>query len=127
MSMALLERVGLADKAQQYPNKCSGGQQQRIAIARALALEPRVMLFDEPTSSLDPELGLEVLAVMKELAVEGMTMVVVTHELQFARDVGDHLVVMSEGAILEEGAPEEIFTHPAHDRTRQFLRAVLER
>ena len=127
MSMALLERVGLADKAQQYPNKCSGGQQQRIAIARALALEPQVMLFDEPTSALDPELGLEVLAVMKELALEGMTMVVVTHEMQFARDVGDHLVVMSDGAILEEGAPEEIFANPAHDRTRQFLRAVLER
>lgn len=126
-SMALLERVGLADKARQYPNRCSGGQQQRIAIARALALEPQVMLFDEPTSALDPELGLEVLAVMKELAVEGMTMVVVTHEMQFARDVGDHLIVMAEGAILEEGAPEDIFVAPSHERTRQFLRAVLER
>ena len=126
-SMALLERVGLADKAKQYPNRCSGGQQQRIAIARALALEPQVMLFDEPTSALDPELGLEVLAVMKELAVEGMTMVVVTHEMQFARDVGDHLIVMAEGAILEEGAPEDIFVAPSHERTRQFLRAVLER
>lgn len=126
-SMALLERVGLADKAKQYPNKCSGGQQQRIAIARALALEPEVMLFDEPTSALDPELGLEVLAVMKELAEEGMTMVVVTHEMQFARDVGDHLIVMADGAILEEGPPEAIFSNPVHDRTRQFLRAVLER
>lgn len=127
VSVALLERVGLADKAEQYPNRCSGGQQQRIAIARALALEPKVMLFDEPTSALDPELGLEVLAVMKELADEGMTMVVVTHEMQFAREVGDHLVVMSEGAILEQGAPEEVFASPSRDRTRQFLRAVLER
>ena len=127
VSAALLERVGLADKTKQYPNRCSGGQQQRIAIARALALEPQVMLFDEPTSALDPELGLEVLAVMKELAEEGMTMVVVTHEMQFARDVGDHLIVMAEGAILEEGAPEEVFASPSHARTRQFLRAVLER
>lgn len=126
-SMELLERVGLADKAQQYPNRCSGGQQQRIAIARALALEPNVMLFDEPTSSLDPELGLEVLAVMRELANEGMTMVVVTHEMQFARDVSDHLIVMADGRILEEGDPEQIFTNPAEPRTRQFLRAVLER
>jgi polar amino acid transport system ATP-binding protein len=126
-SMELLGRVGLADKAQQYPNKCSGGQQQRIAIARALALEPQVMLFDEPTSALDPELGLEVLSVMKELAEEGMTMVVVTHEMQFARDVGDHLFVMADGAVIEDGAPEEVFAAPAHDRTRQFLRAVLER
>lgn len=127
VSAALLERVGLADKADQYPNRCSGGEQQRIAIARALALEPQVMLFDEPTSALDPELGLEVLAVMKELALEGMTMVVVTHEMQFARDVGDHLVVMAEGAILEEGAPDKIFSAPSHARTRQFLSAVLER
>lgn len=123
----LLERVGLADKADQYPGRCSGGQQQRIAIARALALDPKVMLFDEPTSALDPELGLEVLAVMRELARDGMTMVVVTHEMQFARDVSDHLVVMANGAILEEGAPEAIFSNPKHDRTRQFLRAVLER
>ncbi len=127
VSATLLDRVGLADKADEYPNRCSGGQQQRIAIARALALEPKVMLFDEPTSALDPELGLEVLAVMKELAVEGMTMVVVTHEMQFARDVGDHLIVMAEGAILEEGPPEEIFSAPRHGRTRQFLSAVLER
>lgn len=126
-SMQLLERVGLADKAKQYPSRCSGGQQQRIAIARALALDPRVMLFDEPTSALDPEVGLEVLAVMKELAAEGMTMVVVTHEMQFARDVSDHLVVMANGAIIEEGDPERIFTNPVQPRTREFLRAVLER
>ncbi|MGJ3191723.1 amino acid ABC transporter ATP-binding protein [Paenarthrobacter nitroguajacolicus] len=126
-SMKLLERVGLADKAQQYPSRCSGGQQQRIAIARALALDPRVMLFDEPTSALDPEVGLEVLAVMRELAAEGMTMVVVTHEMQFARDVSDRVVVMAEGAILEEGDPADVFTAPAMDRTRKFLRAVLER
>ena len=126
-SMELLDRVGLATHAKQYPSRCSGGQQQRIAIARALALEPRIMLFDEPTSALDPELGLEVLAVMKELAAEGMTMVVVTHEMQFARDVSDHLVVMANGAVLEEGRPEQIFTDPSQPRTRQFLRAVLER
>jgi polar amino acid transport system ATP-binding protein len=126
-SMKLLDRVGLANKAEQYPSRCSGGQQQRIAIARALALDPRVMLFDEPTSSLDPELGLEVLTVMRELASEGMTMVVVTHEMQFARDVSDHLVVMADGAILEEGAPAEVFRAPSEERTRRFLRAVLER
>jgi polar amino acid transport system ATP-binding protein len=126
-SMKLLDRVGLADKAAQYPSRCSGGQQQRIAIARALALEPRVMLFDEPTSALDPELGLEVLAVMRELAAEGMTMVVVTHEMQFARDVSDHLIVMADGAILEEGPPADVFRAPAEERTRRFLRAVLER
>lgn len=126
-SMKLLNRVGLADKAEQYPSRCSGGQQQRIAIARALALDPRVMLFDEPTSSLDPELGLEVLSVMRALASEGMTMVVVTHEMQFAKDVSDHLVVMNDGAILEEGPPAEVFRAPAQERTRRFLRAVLER
>jgi polar amino acid transport system ATP-binding protein len=126
-SLALLDRVGLADKASQYPGRCSGGQQQRIAIARALALDPHVMLFDEPTSALDPEVGLEVLAVMRELAREGMTMVVVTHEMQFARDVSDRVVVMAKGAILEEGEPEQVFTAPATERTRQFLRAVLER
>ncbi|MFP5345745.1 MAG: amino acid ABC transporter ATP-binding protein [Actinomycetes bacterium] len=126
-SRQLLERVGLAEKADQYPSRCSGGQQQRIAIARALALDPKVMLFDEPTSALDPELGLEVLAVMRELADEGMTMVVVTHEMQFAKDVSDHLVVMADGAILEEGLPSEIFREPRQERTRRFLRAVLER
>jgi len=126
-SMKLLQRVGLGDKAGQYPGSCSGGQQQRIAIARALSLDPRIMLFDEPTSALDPELGLEVLAVMRELAEEGMTMVVVTHEMQFARDVSDDLVVMADGRILEEGDPEEIFTAPKEQRTREFLRAVLDR
>ncbi|GAB3624396.1 amino acid ABC transporter ATP-binding protein [Mariniluteicoccus endophyticus] len=126
-SMKLLERVGLADKAQQYPGRCSGGQQQRIAIARALALDPKVMLFDEPTSALDPEYGLEVLGVMRELAAEGMTMVVVTHEMQFARDVSDHLVVMADGGIIEEGDPKAIFADPSHPRTRKFLGAVLDR
>ena len=126
-SMKLLDRVGLTGKAEQYPSRCSGGQQQRIAIARALALDPRVMLFDEPTSALDPELGLEVLTVMRELAAEGMTMVVVTHEMQFAKDVSDHLVVMADGAILEEGPPAEVFRAPSQERTRRFLRAVLER
>ncbi|MCV7228141.1 amino acid ABC transporter ATP-binding protein [Mycolicibacterium komossense] len=123
----LLKRVGLGDKARQYPGRCSGGQQQRIAIARALALDPKVMLFDEPTSALDPEVGLEVLCVMRELADDGMTMVVVTHEMQFARDVSDHLVVMAEGAVLEEGDPHEIFAAPTRPRTREFLRAVLDR
>ena len=126
-AMELLTRVGLADKPAQYPSRCSGGQQQRVAIARALALDPKVMLFDEPTSALDPELGLEVLAVMRELAAEGMTMVVVTHEMQFARDVSDHLMVMADGGVLEEGDPAQIFTNPSAERTRRFLRAVLER
>jgi polar amino acid transport system ATP-binding protein len=125
--MALLRRVGLPEKAAQYPGRCSGGQQQRIAIARALALDPKVMLFDEPTSALDPEVGLEVLSVMRELADDGMTMVVVTHEMQFARDVSDHLVVMADGAILEQGHPDQVFTDPEQARTRQFLRAVLNR
>jgi polar amino acid transport system ATP-binding protein len=123
----LLERVGLAEKADQHPTKCSGGQQQRIAIVRALALNPRVMLFDEPTSALDPEVGVEVLAVMRELADAGMTMIVVTHEMQFARDVSDHLVVMADGHIIEEGDPAEIMANPAEERTRRFLNAVLER
>ncbi|GAA1059936.1 amino acid ABC transporter ATP-binding protein [Agromyces bracchium] len=123
----LLERVGLADKADQHPGKCSGGQQQRIAIVRALALNPRVMLFDEPTSALDPEVGVEVLTVMRELADAGMTMIVVTHEMQFARDVSDHLVVMADGHIIEEGDPAEIMADPREERTRRFLNAVLER
>ena len=123
----LLERVGLADKADQYPARCSGGQQQRVAIARALALDPRVMLFDEPTSALDPVVGLEVLKVMRELADEGMTMAVVTHEMQFARDVSDHLIVMGDGDIIEEGDPNEIFTNPQNSQTREFLKAVLDR
>ncbi len=126
-SMQLLERVGLPEKADQFPTRCSGGQQQRIAIARALALDPSIMLFDEPTSAIDPEIGLEVLAVMRELAAEGMTMIVVTHEMQFARDVSDTLVVMADCRIIERGNPREIMSEPTQARTRQFLRAVLER
>lgn len=123
----LLDRVGLTDKADHYPGRCSGGQQQRVAIARALALEPKVMLFDEPTSALDPELGIEVLSVMRQLAGEGMTMLVVTHEMHFARDVSDRIVVMADGEIIEEGPPQEITSSPSHERTRRFLRAVLDR
>jgi polar amino acid transport system ATP-binding protein len=123
----LLERIGLKEKADEYPTRCSGGQQQRIAIARALALDPAIMLFDEPTSALDPEVGLDVLAVMRELADEGMTMLIVTHEIGFARHVADHLVVMADSHIIEEGDPEEIMVNPRNERTRQFLRAVLER
>jgi polar amino acid transport system ATP-binding protein len=123
----LLERVGLGDKVSQYPSRLSGGQQQRVAIARALALDPKIMLFDEPTSALDPELGLEVLRVMRELADSGMTMAIVTHEMQFARDVSDELVVMSDGEIIERGDPAAIFSQPSNERTRQFLRAVLDR
>lgn len=123
----LLERVGLAEKALEHPGRCSGGQQQRIAIARALALEPSIMLFDEPTSALDPEVGLEVLAVMRELADEGMTMLVVTHEMHFARDVSDRLVVMADSHIIEQGDPRAIMSDPQVERTRRFLRAVLER
>lgn len=126
-ALTLLERVGLKDKASQHPGQCSGGQQQRIAIVRALALDPQAMLFDEPTSALDPEIGLEVLAVMRDLADTGMTMIVVTHEMQFARDVGDHLVVMADGGIVEEGDPVEIMSDPQEERTRRFLNAVLER
>lgn len=123
----LLQRVGLSDKANNYPGHCSGGQQQRVAIARALALEPQVMLFDEPTSALDPELGVEVLSVMRQLAGEGMTMLVVTHEMHFARDVSDRVVVMAEGAIIEQGPPQQVTSSPSHERTRRFLRAVLDR
>ncbi|MFE4194895.1 amino acid ABC transporter ATP-binding protein [Paenarthrobacter sp. NPDC056912] len=126
-SMQLLERVGLKEKAGQHPGRCSGGQQQRIAIARALALDPSIMLFDEPTSALDPEVGLEVLAVMRELAADGMTMVVVTHEMQFAKDVSDTLVVMADCKIIEQGDPKAIMSDPQEERTRRFLRAVLER
>jgi ABC-type polar amino acid transport system ATPase subunit len=126
-ALTLLDRVGLKDKAQQHPGRCSGGQQQRIAIVRALALEPRAMLFDEPTSALDPEVGVEVLAVMRELADAGMTMIVVTHEMSFARDVGDHLVVMADGHIVEEGDPGQIMADPQEERTRRFLSAVLGR
>jgi polar amino acid transport system ATP-binding protein len=123
----LLERVGLADKADAYPSQCSGGQQQRVAIARALALDPELMLFDEPTSALDPELGAEVLAVMRRLADEGMTMMVVTHEMHFARQVSDRVIVMADGAIIEEGPPDEVFVSPSHERTRKFLAAVVDR
>ncbi|MFE5408492.1 amino acid ABC transporter ATP-binding protein [Microbacterium sp. NPDC056569] len=126
-ALTLLERVGLKDKAHQHPARCSGGQQQRIAIVRALALDPRAMLFDEPTSALDPEVGIEVLAVMRELADAGMTMIVVTHEMSFARDVGDHLVVMADGHIIEEGDPAQIMADPREERTRRFLSAVLDR
>jgi polar amino acid transport system ATP-binding protein len=122
---ALLQRVGMIDKANQFPSQLSGGQQQRVAIARALAMEPKVMLFDEATSALDPELVGDVLNVMKQLAMDGMTMVVVTHEMGFARDVGDHVVFMDEGLIVEEGKPEVIFEQPEHERTRSFLRSVL--
>jgi polar amino acid transport system ATP-binding protein len=125
-SEALLTRVGLADKMDEYPERLSGGQQQRVAIARALAMDPHVMLFDEVTSALDPELIKEVLDVMRELADEGMTMVVVTHEIGFARDVGDHVVFMDEGVIVEEGPPSKILDSPGEERTKRFLGLVLE-
>lgn len=121
----LLAKVGLAEKRDAYPNKLSGGQKQRVAIARALAMQPQALLFDEPTSSLDPELVGEVLKVMRDLAYEGSTMVVVTHEMQFARDVSDRVVFISDGVIVEEGDPEEIFKQPKHERTKQFLERVL--
>ncbi|CAI6070137.1 Glutamine transport ATP-binding protein GlnQ [Cohnella sp. JJ-181] len=124
-AMALLRKVGLEDKADAYPDSLSGGQAQRVAIARALAMDPKIMLFDEPTSALDPEMVGEVLAVMKELAAEGMTMVVVTHEMGFAREVGDRIVFMESGAIVEEGPPAQIFENPRTDRTRMFLSKVL--
>ena len=125
VALELLETVGLSDKATSYPSQLSGGQKQRVAIARALAMKPDIMLFDEPTSALDPEMVGEVLAVMKQLAKDGMTMVVVTHEMGFARDVADRVVFMDEGVILEEGTPEEIFTNPKHPRTIDFLNKVL--
>ena len=121
----LLERVGLGDKLNEYPNKLSGGQQQRVAIARALAMEPKTILFDEPTSALDPELVGEVLQVMKQLANDGMTMVVVTHEMGFAREVADRVLFMDGGIIAEEGTPEEIFHAPKSERLKQFLKSVL--
>ncbi|MEU6235585.1 amino acid ABC transporter ATP-binding protein [Kitasatospora sp. NPDC047058] len=123
--MALLERVGLSDKAKNYPSQLSGGQQQRVAIARALAMKPKLMLFDEPTSALDPELVGEVLDVMRGLAEEGMTMIVVTHEMGFAREVGDALVFMDGGVVVESGNPREVLTDPQHERTRAFLSKVL--
>ena len=121
---AMLDRVGLGPRTNFYPSELSGGQQQRVAIARALVMNPKVMLFDEPTSALDPELVGEVLAVMEELAREGMTMVVVTHEIGFARKVADRVLMMDEGEIIEDGTPDEFFTNPRHERTRRFLEAV---
>ena len=122
---ALLDRVGLRDKAEVYPSALSGGQKQRIAIVRSLAMNPEVMLFVEPTSALDPEMVGEVLAVMEQLAEDGMTMVVVTHEMGFARKVADRVLFMYDGIVLEEGTPEDIFENPQHDRTKQFLQSVL--
>jgi ABC-type polar amino acid transport system ATPase subunit len=127
MALELLAKVGLSDKVASYPGQLSGGQQQRAAIARALAMQPKVMLFDEVTSALDPELVGEVLNVMRQLARDGMTMVVVTHEMDFAREVGDRVLVMDEGQIIEQGPPATIFTNPSEPRTRQFLRKILEK
>ena len=121
----LLERMGMSEKADVYPQSLSGGQKQRIAIARALAMEPDMMLFDEPTSALDPEMVGEVLQVMKDLALEGMTMVVVTHEMGFAKEVGDRILFMDEGQVMEQGTPDEIFNHPKNERTKDFLSKVL--
>lgn len=124
-ALELLDKVGLREKADVYPASLSGGQAQRVAIARALAMEPKIMLFDEPTSALDPEMVGEVLAVMKDLAHEGMTMVVVTHEMGFAREVGDRVLFMERGVVVEEGDPEQMFGHPTHERTQAFLSKVL--
>ena len=126
-AMELLDKVGLREKADAKPNTLSGGQQQRVAIARALAMDPVALLFDEPTSALDPELVGDVLAVMRELAADGMTMIVVTHEMGFARDVADRVIFMADGYIVEESTPEEMFTNPKHDRTRAFLSRILEK
>lgn len=124
-ALTLLDRVGLKDRANAYPNQLSGGQKQRVAIARALAMNPKVMLFDEPTSALDPEVVGEVLTVMKDLAKEGMTMVVVTHEMEFAKNVSDRVIFMADGNVVEEGKPEAIFEHPQHQRTQSFLKRVM--
>jgi len=124
-ALGLLSKVGLSDKANAYPGRLSGGQQQRVAIARSLAMDPKIMLFDEPTSALDPEMIGEVLDVMKELAREGMTMAVVTHEMGFAREVADRVVFMDHGAVVEEEVPEQFFTSPKHPRARQFLSQIL--
>jgi polar amino acid transport system ATP-binding protein len=121
----LLDRVGLADKEKAYPAQLSGGQQQRVAIARALAMQPKLMLFDEPTSALDPELVGEVLDVMKQLALDGMTMIVVTHEMGFAREVADQLVFMDGGVVVESGTPRDVLANPRHERTKAFLSKVL--
>ncbi|MFD2210744.1 amino acid ABC transporter ATP-binding protein [Virgibacillus halophilus] len=125
LALRLLEKVGLVDKANAYPEQLSGGQMQRVAIARALAMQPRIMLFDEPTSALDPEMVKEVLDVMKQLAYEGMTMVVVTHEMGFAKEMGDRVLFMDQGLLLEEGKPDEVFNHPKNERTKTFLSKVL--
>ncbi|MCM3670443.1 amino acid ABC transporter ATP-binding protein [Mesobacillus maritimus] len=125
VALPLLEKVGLSDKAKVYPESLSGGQKQRVAIARSLAMEPKVMLFDEPTSALDPELVGDVLQVMKDLASEGMTMVVVTHEMGFAKEVGDRVIFMDEGIVMEEGPPNQIFENPQNSRTQSFLSKVL--
>jgi len=125
ISMGLLEKVGITEKANQYPGKLSGGQQQRVAIARALAMKPKIMLFDEPTSALDPEMIGEVLDVMRKLAEEGMTMIVVSHEMGFAREVADRIIFMDYGAIIEEGTPEHFFLNPTQDRTKLFLSQIL--
>lgn len=124
-ALKLLAKVGLSEKRMEYPDRLSGGQQQRVAIARALAMDPKVMLFDEPTSALDPEMVGEVLQVMKEMAQEGMTMVVVTHEMGFAREVADRVIFMDGGYIVEEGTPTELFDHPKHERTKAFLSKIL--
>ena len=124
-AMALLERVGIAEQAHKIPGQLSGGQQQRVAIARSLCMEPRILLFDEPTSSLDPEMVREVLEVMQGLAADGMTMVVVTHEVGFARQVADRVVLMADGQVVEEAMPEQFFDHPQHERSRQFLSQIL--
>ncbi|GAU09938.1 amino acid ABC transporter ATP-binding protein [Desulfoplanes formicivorans] len=124
-ALELLDRVGISDQAHKYPVELSGGQQQRVAIARALAMKPKVMLFDEPTSALDPEMINEVLNVMKDLAREGMTMLCVTHEMSFAREVADRVIFMDGGEILEQGTPEHFFTNPQHDRTKAFLKEIL--
>jgi general L-amino acid transport system ATP-binding protein len=123
--MALLERVGIPEQADKFPGQLSGGQQQRVAIARSLAMSPKIMLFDEPTSALDPEMIKEVLDVMKELAKSGMTMIVVTHEMGFAREVADRVLFFDYGSIVEEGTPEHFFTNPQHDRTKLFLSQIL--
>ena len=125
LGMELLAKVGLADKRDQYPDQISGGQKQRVAIARALAMRPKLMLFDEPTSALDPEMIGEVLAVMKQLALDGMTMVVVSHEMGFAREVADRVILLADGQLVEEGPPSEFFERPKHERTKQFLSRIL--
>ncbi|MCM3710170.1 amino acid ABC transporter ATP-binding protein [Sporosarcina luteola] len=125
LARQLLEKVGLSDKANAYPEQLSGGQMQRVAIARALAMKPKVMLFDEPTSALDPEMVKEVLDVMKRLAMEGMTMVVVTHEMGFAKEMGDRVLFLDQGLLVEEGTPDEIFSNPKHERTRAFFSKIL--